>query len=322
MPSHNFSAENVLCGMVMNVNNLDNKLKDILEEVQWTKFLTLSEPVYYTLVGEFWFNAKIGDEGKIITSKVNGTNVSITPNSLAEITGYHEKGLLYTNNWSNRYNSDEISILLCMELDDTIIIWHREMSTPARFLHHIVADCVCPRPRLWIRDQLTDEEKFMLFHIMRKVKVDLNEIIFNFMKKVIIENGRTIFPYGMLLTKIFNTHNINLEGQFPDRECGPRILFDYNIEDITYSRLTTTSGVSPPFLEMKEEDDEDDYDNDDEDEDDDYYDIDESYSSHSEDNDDDDGDDDDDDNGGDDKSFVVHTTTSEGRESGVGKRKR
>ncbi|KAE9608107.1 hypothetical protein Lalb_Chr08g0232001 [Lupinus albus] len=321
MASHNFSTENVLCGMVMNVNNLDKKLKEILEEVQWTKFLTLSEPIYYTLVGEFWFNATIEDEGMIITSKVNGTKVSITPNSLAEITGYHDKGLLYSNNWSDMYNSDEISILLCMELDDTIIIWHREMSTPARFLHHIVADCVCPRPRLWIRDQLTDEEKFMLFHIMRKVKVDLNQIIFNFMKKVIMDNGRTIFPYGMLLTKIFNTHHINLEGQFPDRECGPRILFDYNIEDITYSRLTPSSGVSPPFLEMKEDDDDeddDDYDNDDDedDDDDDYDDSDESYSENNYDDDDDDDDD------GNDKPLDVHTTIRGGGARGVAKRKR
>ncbi|CAL0300529.1 unnamed protein product [Lupinus luteus] len=126
------------------------------------------------------------------------------------------------------------------------------------------------------------------------------------MKKVIMENG-TIFPYGMLLTKIFNNHNLNLEGKSPDRECGPRIIFDYNIEDITYSRLAPCSADLPPFLEMKEENDEDDYYN----EDDHYDDLDDSYSSYSEDNDD-----------VDDKPLVVHTVRSGGREGGAGKRKR
>lgn len=246
----------ILCGMVMNVDDLDTTLKDILQELQWTQFLRMCEPVYYRRVRQFWRRASYCNG--YITSEVDGTPISISQESLSHVTGYNAGGLMYTNNWYDAYTEEEISSTLTYTDDIDEVIWHDQMTTRARFLHHIVADCVCPRKRFGIRDRITKGEEFVLFHTLRRVRVDLNAIIFQYMiytfrfnnrpGQATVPNYKETFPYGMLLSKIFMFHNLNLATQVRDRDCGPAIIFDYNIDDIFYSRLTPTSGESEPFL--------------------------------------------------------------------------
>lgn len=57
--------------------------------------------------------------------------------------------------------------------------------------------------RKGFRDNVSKMNKFALYHLIHKIKFDMNDLVFKHLESMIRKPDMCTFPYGMFLTRLF-----------------------------------------------------------------------------------------------------------------------
>lgn len=82
----------------------------------------------------------------------------------------------------------------------------KQMTPKRRFLHVLLINYVMPRSGF--RDHVSKIEKFTIYHLVQKIKIDITNLIFRHMEKAAKASVKSSYPYGMLMTRIFRTNDL------------------------------------------------------------------------------------------------------------------
>lgn len=203
-----------------NLESLETKawnMKEFTEPQGWTNFITLQEHTYEDLVREFYTNLSVqekknGNE-KFLISSVKGVKIKMTQEFVSEAFKIPNEGnQLYSSFWfdESRVNRNKLIVKYTKE-NHTFNSTNLE-DTP-KILHNMIRHCLLPRCGSF--ELVSDIDLCFIYHLMKKIKLNLCFIIIQHMidSCLAIKQTSAGLPYGMHLTSIFQKAKVPLEGE-------------------------------------------------------------------------------------------------------------
>ncbi|KAK7290765.1 hypothetical protein RIF29_05433 [Crotalaria pallida] len=237
----------IICGKKVDLRKLSYDGFDLikaLKKVGWIHFFNMDEQVYPTQVLDFWENAEVRDS--VIVSVVDEQEMFITRDLLAQATACESIGKTYHRGWERSYSIEEIKECLCINTNEEEMT-PENLKKEVNLLYYIITRCVCPTEER--RNELvSDFEKFLLFHLVKGVRINLNATIFKYLAFAITNEWKTELPYGMLLTKIFEENGLDMSGFTASKTKGENIILISRKEKLSSSDLVISSTSSGPNL--------------------------------------------------------------------------
>ncbi|XP_024642227.1 uncharacterized protein [Medicago truncatula] len=203
-----------------NLESLETKawnMKEFTEPQGWTNFITLQEHTYEDLVREFYTNLSVqekknGNE-KFLISSVKGVKIKMTQEFVSEAFKIPNEGnQLYSSFWfdESRVNRNKLIVKYTKE-NHTFNSTNLE-DTP-KILHNMIRHCLLPRCGSF--ELVSDIDLCFIYHLMKKIKLNLCFFIIQHMidSCLAIKQTSAGLPYGMHLTSIFQKAKVPLEGE-------------------------------------------------------------------------------------------------------------
>ncbi|KAK7288495.1 hypothetical protein RIF29_01955 [Crotalaria pallida] len=172
----------------------------------------------------------------------------ITRDLLAQATACENIGKTYHKGWERSYSTEEIKECLCINTNDEEEMTSETLKKEVNLLYYIITRCVCPTEER--RNELVSNfEKFLLFHLVKGVRINLNATIFKYLAFAITNEWKTELPYGMLLTKIFQENGLDMSGFSASKMKGENIILISRKEKLSSSDLAIPSTTFGPNLD-------------------------------------------------------------------------
>lgn len=146
----------------------------------------MKELVHPKLVRDFWNRASIYESR-------NGLLKETT-------TKCPRIGAGFIDEWEDQVGSESINITL-YGVPNPPNFKAINLIPKCRFLLKLMPECVMPRKGS--RDNVSKMDKFALCHLIHRIKVDLNNLVFKHLEHMILRPNMSTYPYGMFLTRIF-----------------------------------------------------------------------------------------------------------------------
>lgn len=164
-----------------------------LEYAGWTNFFSIRESIYPHRLKELWRTSGTASTMFVynITGNVNVVRHRFDLKDLEEATGCAMTCASFTDEWEDSERRQDVSVTLSgspyVEIKAA-----QDLMPKARFLHLLLTRCVTPR-----RGQvnvITKQDKFVLYHLMQFRKVNINDLIFHHMLKIVKQSTKTCYP--------------------------------------------------------------------------------------------------------------------------------
>src|SRR3954469_17003585 len=210
----------VICELMVDFDSLEEHdfcLKEDIIFRGWTSlFAEFCGPVYPDLVKEFWVHAVVAP--KSILSFVHGKFVVVTENILRMMFDLkNPKGAFEID---QRADWKDVLSTLYTDVNETKNV--KDMKYIYKIWTKILLGCFYHRKGTHASDFVNNEQKYILYCIATKKKVDAIYIIFNHMWKAVKdsrnafrEKGCTNIPFGRIITNLLVHFKIveNLESE-------------------------------------------------------------------------------------------------------------
>src|SRR4051812_39938975 len=210
----------VLCELMVDFDNLEENQFHLKEDIifqGWTSlFAEFVGPVYPDLVKEFWTHAVVAP--KSILSFVHGKFVVVTENILRVMFDLRNAEGAFEID--KRVNWEDVLSTLYPDINETKNV--KDLRDLYKIWTKILLGCFYHRKGTHASDFINNEQKYILYCIATKKKVDAIYIIFNHMWKAVKESRNafrekscTIIPFGRIITNLLVHSKIveNLESE-------------------------------------------------------------------------------------------------------------
>src|SRR4051812_36567416 len=198
----------VLCELMVDFDNIEENQFHLKEDIifqGWTSlFAEFVGPVYPDLVKEFWAHAVVAP--KAILSFVHGKFVVITENILRVM--FDLKNPEGAFEFDQRADLGDVLSTLYPNVKKTQYV--KNLRDVYRIWTKILLGCFYHRKGTHASDFINNDQRYILYCIATKKKVDVIYIIFNHMWKAVKdsrnafrkENAGTIIPFGRIITNL------------------------------------------------------------------------------------------------------------------------
>ena len=208
-----FSHRKVVPGRNINFSQLQHfDFEGLFARMGWLPLVTISEPIFPTLVRAFYSRVTYGHGGPIV-STVRGVQIKLDPESICRILDIAPVGLrVYeSKGWPTvaGFEPTEAIQRMCGLADA------RGMGKPSahsltvrsRILHHMILYILLPRGGH--RDEVSYLEAFIIDSIMRGRRIDVGYVMMMHMLAC-CESSTRVLPYGRFLTRVFKDAGVDL----------------------------------------------------------------------------------------------------------------
>src|SRR4051812_2170925 len=198
----------VLCELMVDFDNIEENQFHLKEDIifqGWTSlFAEFVGPVYPDLVKEFWVHAVVAL--KSILSFVHGKPVVITENILRVM--FDLKNPEGAFEFDQRADLGDVLSTLYPNVKKTKYV--KNLRDVYRIWTKILLGCFYHRKGTHASDFINNDQRYILYCIATKKKVDVIYIIFNHLWKAVKdsrnafrkENSGTIIPFGRIITNL------------------------------------------------------------------------------------------------------------------------
>src|SRR3954465_5262638 len=198
----------VLCELMVDFDNIEENQFHLKEDIifqGWTSlFAEFVGPVYPDLVKEFWAHAVVAP--KAILSFVHGKFVVITENILRVM--FDLKNPEGAFEFDQRADVGDVLSTLYPNVKKTQFV--KNLRDVYRIWTKILLGCFYHRKRTHASDFINNDQRYILYCIATKKKVDVIYIIFNHLWKAVKdsrnafrkESSGTIIPFGRIITNL------------------------------------------------------------------------------------------------------------------------
>src|SRR3954466_15516668 len=198
----------VLCELMVDFDNIEEHQFHLTEDIifqGWTSlFAEFVGPVYPDLVKEFWAHAVVAP--KAILSFVHGKFIVITENILRVM--FDLKNPEGAFEFDQRADLGDVLSTLYPNVKKTKSV--KDLRDVYKIWTKILLGCFYHRKGTYAADFINNDQRYILYCIATKKKVDAIYIIFNHLWKAVKdsrnpfrrEKGGTIIPFGRIITNL------------------------------------------------------------------------------------------------------------------------
>src|SRR4051812_7595459 len=197
----------VLCELMVYFDNIEEHQFHLKEDIifqGWTSlFAEFCGPIYPDLVKEFWIHAVVAP--KSILSFVHGKFVVVTENILRMMFDLKDPEGAFEID--KRVEWETVLSTLYLDINQTKSV--KDMKDLYKIWTKILLGCFYHRKGTHASDFVNNEQKYILYCIATKKKVDVIYIIFNHMWKAVKDSRNAfrekkcnIIPFGRIITNL------------------------------------------------------------------------------------------------------------------------
>ena len=208
-----FVQRKVVAGRNINFAHLQHfGFESLFARMGWLPLVTISEPIFPTLVRAFYSRVTFGHGGPI-TSTVRGVQIHLDPESICRILDIPPCGLrVYdAKTWPTVPGFDpREAIQRIRGLADAPGLGKpsaHSLTVTCRVLHHMIAYILLPRGGH--RDEVSYLEAFLIDSIMTGRRIDVGYVMMMHMMAC-CERPKRILPYGRFMTRVFKDAGVDL----------------------------------------------------------------------------------------------------------------
>ncbi|RVW61873.1 hypothetical protein CK203_065939 [Vitis vinifera] len=208
-----FVQRKVVAGRNINFAHLQHfGFESLFARMGWLPLVTISEPIFPTLVRAFYSRVTFGHGGPI-TSTVRGVQIHLDPESICRILDIPPGGLrVYdAKAWPTVPGFDPREAIQRMcGLADAPGLGKpsaHSLTVTCRVLHHMIAYILLPRGGH--RDEVSYLEAFLIDSIMTGRRIDVGYVMMMHMMAC-CERPKRILPYGRFMTRVFKDAGVDL----------------------------------------------------------------------------------------------------------------
>ncbi|MQL68030.1 hypothetical protein Taro_000318 [Colocasia esculenta] len=220
IPSESVSAaKSILKPRILDLSDI--QLAASFPEIQtyfsfqsWLPFISEFHVSYPRLVREFYKNLKCTDEG--FESKVKGIAIDMPTATAASIFKVPDEGEDYHEFEFDLHEAYSILTGLPADASDpkqTHVTRFNANSFPPvlRVIHHILTTIITPQGGG--RDRLTDIQRFILYCMVKDIKINLHVILYQIISETTRTDLKRSLPYAAHLTSVFQHFGVPLENE-------------------------------------------------------------------------------------------------------------
>ena len=178
----------------------------------WLPLVTISEPVFLTLVRAFYSRATYGLRG-LVLSTVRGIEIRLSPESICRILDIPSVGLrVYEAKvWPTvpGFEPREAVQRLCGLADPQGMgkPSAHSLTVTSRVLHHMIYSILLPRGGH--RDEVSYLEAFIVDSILTRRRIHVGYLMMMHMISC-VESSTRVLPYNRFLTRAFKDAGVNM----------------------------------------------------------------------------------------------------------------
>ncbi|KAL2486124.1 Uncharacterized protein Adt_30880 [Abeliophyllum distichum] len=186
-------------------------IEDYFVTMGWVSLVTIDEKVYPNIMKKFYKDL-IFSTGSGITCMVRNKRLKITRDLIRSILHLEDCDLRIfsskTTPHLEGYNLTEAcSRVTGKHFEEARRLSSNQLTLPCRVLHNIISHIIVPRKGHI--DEVNHFDVFLLDSILVGRKLDFPYIMLHHMNTVHRGHRHMALPYGMILTKIFQHHQIS-----------------------------------------------------------------------------------------------------------------
>ncbi|KAL2479763.1 Uncharacterized protein Adt_32729 [Abeliophyllum distichum] len=190
-------------------------IEDYFVAMGWVSLVTLDEKVYPNIMKEFYKDL-IFSPGSGITCLVRNKRLKITRDLIRSILHLEDCDLrIYSSKTIPHlegYNPAEAcSRVTGKHFEEARRLSSNQLTLPCRVLHNIISHIIVPRKGHL--DEVNHFDVFLLDSMLVGRKLDFSYIMLHHMNTVHRGHRPMALPYGMILTKIFQHHQISFRDE-------------------------------------------------------------------------------------------------------------
>ncbi|RVW71065.1 hypothetical protein CK203_061502 [Vitis vinifera] len=188
------------------------EFEEIFGRMRWLPVVTISEPIFQTLIRTFYSRVTYGVGGPI-TSTVRGVEITLSPESICRIFDIPSVGLrVYESKvWATvpGFEPREAIQRLCGLADAQGMgkPSAHSLTVISRILHHMV--CTILLPRGGHLDEVAYLEAFIVDSILTGRRIHVGYLMMMHMISC-CESKTRVLPYGRFLTRVFKDTGVDL----------------------------------------------------------------------------------------------------------------
>ncbi|GAU39253.1 hypothetical protein TSUD_397000 [Trifolium subterraneum] len=226
-------------------------LVKFVEPFEWKSFFHIKETVYPLLVQTFYFNAMVFPEKDLITSNIKDVELVVDPYVIGSLIGIKSEGMkVYGNDWYDhvKINKEDLKKKMFTEEGAKKNAPPSSMlKTEYKLLHNMCQHSFFPR--IGSKDKVTDLDLLMMYHMAKRVKLNLPYVILHHMIHAATSGFKKIaLPYAMLLTRVFRLY-------YADMNDTPfeNYYYTFSLKNVSHMKKEVESSVADVGVKRKRE---------------------------------------------------------------------
>ncbi|GAV83356.1 hypothetical protein CFOL_v3_26804 [Cephalotus follicularis] len=191
-----------------------------LEDLHLIPLVQISDPFYIKLVKEFYSNLRMAssqNEEFAISSSVKGQRIYLDARILASILHIPHTGLYVFEHkkWPEVEGFHPNQILSILYPNDPNVhpkmaLTTNRLSVDHRLLHHLIVHQILPTGGGYAK--FSRMQVFLMWCILSKIEFCFPLLMLKTMVRAFSQK-KSLLPFGSILTKVFQHHQIRLEGE-------------------------------------------------------------------------------------------------------------
>ncbi|GAV61349.1 hypothetical protein CFOL_v3_04876 [Cephalotus follicularis] len=191
-----------------------------LDDLDLLPLVKIQDPFYIKLVKEFYMHLRIvssPNEEFALSSSVKGQRIYLDARILAYILHIPHSGLYVFEHkkWPEVEGFHPNQILSILYPNDpnvhpNMALTTNRLSVDHRLLHHLIVHQILPTGGGYAK--LSGMQVFLMWCILSKIKFCFPLLMLKTMVRAFSQK-KSVLPFGSILTKVFQRHQIRLEGE-------------------------------------------------------------------------------------------------------------
>ncbi|KAL6320020.1 hypothetical protein AAG906_003117 [Vitis piasezkii] len=197
-----FAQRKVVPGRSVNFSHLQHfGFEGLFERMGWLPVVTISEPIFPTLVWSFYSRVTYGLGGPVL-STVRGVEIRLSPESICRILDIPSIGLRV-------YEAKAWPTVSGFEPREAGMgkPSAHSLTMTSRVLHHMICSILLPRGGH--RDEVSYLEAFIVDSILTGRRIHVGYLMMMHMISC-VESSTRVLPYGRFLTRVFKDAGVDL----------------------------------------------------------------------------------------------------------------
>ena len=220
-----FSTRNINFGRILNFSSLDfMNFNQIMRRLKQKSFARLNKPSYPSLIRRFYGNLTKPSKSSLhLVATLGDVEIELDLSSMFRILDVNDEGaeVIDSNSWPIVENFNPQKCIRCLFKSNALILKPKsiDLTLEARLILLFVQHNILPRGGHLSEPTYVD--LWLVYSIMMgSRKVNLSLLIIQHMSQV-LTSFRSILPYGMLLTTIFQSFGVYRDSEVDIRMSKP-----------------------------------------------------------------------------------------------------